>query len=72
MRRVHLSSLLRLLRVEANLTQLQLAEILYQSQSYVSKYENGEQRLDLIELEAICEAVNVPLSTFIKRYLETR
>jgi transcriptional regulator with XRE-family HTH domain len=70
MKKRHLADLLRRVRVEAGLTQTQVAEQLGQTQSYVSKYENGEQRLDLIELEAVCEAVGVPLTTFVRRYLE--
>lgn len=65
-----LAILLRQVRVEAKLTQKQIAESISQTQSYVSKYENGEQRLDLIELEAVCKAVGIPLTEFVRRYLE--
>jgi transcriptional regulator with XRE-family HTH domain len=71
MKKYRLASLLRQVRVDANLTQIQLAEKIGQTQSYVSKYENGEQRLDLIELEAVCEAVGVSLIDFVERYLES-
>lgn len=71
MNKDHLTALLRQIRVEANLTQLQLAERLGHAQSYVSKYETGEQRLDLIELDTICNAVGVPLPKFIERASET-
>ncbi len=57
--------------MEANLTQAQLAEKIGQTQSYVSKYENGEQRLDLTELEAICHALDISLLAFVERYLES-
>lgn len=70
MKKRRLAGLLRQARVEANLTQGQVAEIIGQTQSYVSKYENGEQRLDLIELEAVCKAVGIPLTEFVRRYLE--
>lgn len=70
MKKRRLAALLRQVRVEANLTQAQVAERIGQAQSYVSKYENGEQRLDLIELEAVCAAVNLPLAEFVRRYLE--
>ncbi len=65
-----LAALLRQVRVEAKLTQEQVAVSVGQTQSYVSKYESGEQRLDLIELEAICKAVGLPLTEFVRRYLE--
>jgi transcriptional regulator with XRE-family HTH domain len=66
----HLAALLRKVRLEADLTQTQLAEKIGQTQSYVSKYESGEQRLDLIELESVCDAVDVDLIEFVRRYLE--
>lgn len=71
MKKHRLAALLRQVRLEANLTQSQLADALSVSQSYVSKYENGEQRLDLIELEAVCNAVGVRLTDFVERYLES-
>lgn len=71
MKKSRLAALLRQVRVDANLTQLQLAERIGQTQSYVSKYENGEQRLDLIELEAVCNAAGIPLADFVRRYLES-
>lgn len=71
MRKKRLATLLRQVRLDANLTQLQLAEKIGQIQSYVSKYENGEQRLDLIELEAVCKAVGISLTDFVERYLES-
>lgn len=66
-----LASLLRQVRLEANLTQVQVADKIDQTQSYVSKYESGEQRLDLVELEAVCKAVGVSLTDFVRRYLES-
>jgi transcriptional regulator with XRE-family HTH domain len=70
MKKRHLAALLRRIRIEAKLTQGQVAEKIGQSQSYVSKYECGEQRLDLIELEAICAALETPLMEFVRLYLE--
>ncbi len=71
MKKSRLATLLRQVRLDANLTQSQLADKIGQTQSYVSKYENGEQRLDLIELEAVCIAVGISLSDFVERYLES-
>ena len=71
MKKRQLTTLLRQLRPDAGLTQVDLADRLGQTQSYVSKYESGEQRLDLIEIEAICKAVGTPLKKFIERYLES-
>jgi transcriptional regulator with XRE-family HTH domain len=71
MKKHRLAELLRRVRIEANLTQTQLAERLGQTQSYVSKYENCEQRLDLIEIESVCKAVDIHLLEFVRRYLES-
>lgn len=43
---------LRLARLEAGLTQKQVAKLLNKPQSYVSKCESGERRVDVVELKA--------------------
>ncbi len=65
-----LQSLLREIRVGAGLRQFDLAERLGQPQSFVSKYELGERRLDLPELQQICEACGTSLVEFVRRYEE--
>ena len=65
-----LLGVLKQVRLEASLTQAQLADKLGHGQPYVSKYETGEQRLDLLEIESICQAVGITLQEFIKRYLD--
>ena len=60
--------LLRQFREEAGLRQVDVAERLDQPQSFVSKYESGERRLDLLELELVCEACGTDLSLFVERY----
>ena len=71
MKKQQLAKLLKQIRLDAGLTQSELAEKIGQTQSYVSKYENGEQRLDIIELEAVCKAADLALITFVERYLES-
>jgi transcriptional regulator with XRE-family HTH domain len=66
-----LTAVFRQVRLDAKLTQTALAERLGQSQSYVSKYESGEQRLDLVEIEEICKAVGISLRDFVDKYLES-
>ncbi len=63
-----LQNLLKRFRTEANLKQSELAEILNQSQSFVSKYESGERRLDLLELWQICQALNISLTEFVTEF----
>lgn len=62
-----LQELLRQVRLGAGLRQQDLAKKLAQPQSFVSKYESGERRLDLLELRQICAAVGVPLREFVER-----
>jgi transcriptional regulator with XRE-family HTH domain len=59
-------SLLRTARVEAGLTQADLAKRIGESQSFVSKVERGERRLDVVELRAFCSALNVQFPKFMK------
>src|SRR5260370_42528476 len=60
-----LQLLLRHLRSEARLTQAEVAERVGQPQSFVSKYESGERRLDVLELRAVCSAMGTSLADFI-------
>ena len=60
--------LIREIRQQAELRQIDVAERLKQPQSFVSKYESGERRLDLLELEQVCEACDTDLSNFVQRY----
>ena len=62
-----LIKLLRELRLQAGLTQAELANRLNLPQSFVSKYEAGERRLDLFELQEICSLLNIPLQDFIRK-----
>lgn len=66
-----LRDLLRKVRSEAGLRQVDLAERLGQPQSFVSKYESGERRLDLLELREVCEAADISLESFVSRFEES-
>ena len=44
-------------RSKAGLTQVAVAERLGRPQSFVSKYEVGERRLDVVEFLEVCAAV---------------
>lgn len=52
-------------RQHRGLTQMQLAHSLARPQSFVSKYENGERRLDIIEFLEIAQALDINLFDFI-------
>ena len=63
-----LQKLLRQTRIGAGLSQVELAKKLRRPQSFVSKYESGERRLDLIELGQICQALNISLNDFVRKF----
>jgi transcriptional regulator with XRE-family HTH domain len=65
--RGRLVSLLREMRVEAGLTQTDLAAGIEKDQAYVSRYESGQRRLDVLEVREICQAIGLTLGEFVKR-----
>ncbi len=54
-------------RKNANLTQQELADRLSKPQSFVSKYENRERRLDIVEFIHIARAIGVNPSEVLKK-----
>jgi transcriptional regulator with XRE-family HTH domain len=58
-------------RKNAGVTQEQLAKRLHRPQSFVSKYENGERRLDVIELLQILQTIGVEPINFIKKIVKS-
>jgi transcriptional regulator with XRE-family HTH domain len=65
-----LLDLLRQIRHGAGLRQEDMAARLNEPQSFVSKYESGERRLDLIELRQVCRAAGVTLLELVRRFEE--
>lgn len=63
---VRLLELLVAARQKAGLTQQQLAVRLGKPQSFISKYEGGERRIDVIEFIAIAEALDMDASRAIR------
>jgi len=63
-----LHDLLRQVRLEKRLSQAAVARKLRRPQSFVSKYESGERRLDLVELRQVCRAIGVGLRSFVRRF----
>lgn len=58
-------------RKSAGLTQARLAKLLSKPQSYVSNYERGQRRLDLVELLEIADAIPFAIVLFIDEVLKT-
>ena len=65
-----LSRLLRDLRIAANLTQTEVASALDKPQSYVSKYESGERRLDLVDIADLCPVLGITLPKLAELFLD--
>jgi transcriptional regulator with XRE-family HTH domain len=59
--------LLRGIRVEAGLRQSELASRLGTDQTFISKYESGERRLDILELREVCQVVGIDFVVFIRK-----
>lgn len=57
--------LLRMAREERGLTQADLALRLNETQTFISKCERGERRLDIIELRSWCAALDISFADFV-------
>ena len=55
-------------RLQANLTQTQLAQKLNVPQSFVSKYEHNKRKLDVLEFIKIVQILNQHPTKFIQKY----
>ena len=56
---------LRAKREEKGVTQMQLAERLGVNQTFVSRIETCDRRLDLIELRQICQVLGISFVDFV-------
>jgi len=54
-------------RQKSNLTQQEVAFRIGKPQSYVSKYESGERRLDVVEFLEICNAIGIKPMSILNR-----
>jgi transcriptional regulator with XRE-family HTH domain len=59
--------LLRDARVKAGLSQEEVAKSLARPQSYVSKYESGERRLDVIEFVRVAKVLKLAPADVLKK-----
>jgi transcriptional regulator with XRE-family HTH domain len=55
-------------RVSKGLLQADLADRLRKTQSFVSKYERGERRIDFPEFIAIADALDLDVPAFVDEY----
>ena len=57
---------LRKARLEAGLTQIEVAKKLKRPQSHISNVESGQQRVDVVELQFFARIYNKNINYFIK------
>jgi transcriptional regulator with XRE-family HTH domain len=55
-------------RRRAGLSQVELADKVGQTQSFISKCERGERRIDVVELRAFCRAFGLSLKQFVASF----
>jgi transcriptional regulator with XRE-family HTH domain len=60
----HFLEKLRRARRDAGLTQVEVAARLHRPQSFVSKCESGERRVDLVELQEFARLYEKPITFF--------
>lgn len=66
-----LASMVREARESRGITMRQLAAQLNRPHTVIAKIESGDRRVDLVELEAICDALGVSLVEFVRRYRQS-
>src|SRR5438128_736754 len=59
--------LLQEARETAGITQVELARRLGQTQSFVSKLERGDRRIDIVQLRTLCGIYGLTLPEFVER-----
>ena len=53
-------------REKLGITQVQLADLLKVNQTFISRVETGDRRLDIIELHHICQVLGISFVDFIQ------
>lgn len=54
------------------MTQVELGNRVANTQTFISKIERGERRVDVVEFTEICEALEIDVSTAFQRFLDVR
>lgn len=61
---------IRAQRERKSMTQTEVADMVGLHQTYYSKIELGKREVDLFKAMAICKALDIDLSDFIKEYMK--
>ncbi len=56
------------LRIASGLRQQDLADLINVPQSFISKIESGERRIDMIELRMLCKQLDTDIIEFMKEF----
>ena len=62
----HIVQQLKKARIEAGLDQEEVAKLLKKTQSYISKIESGQRRIDVVQLKELAKIYKKPIDFFIK------
>jgi transcriptional regulator with XRE-family HTH domain len=65
-----LIGMLKEIRKKQKVTQAEMAERIGSDQTYVSKVETMERRIDVIEVRSMCKALGIDFLRFIKDFEE--
>ena len=70
---IYILSMLRAIIKKKNITQKEMADLLHVTQSFISKVENRERRLDVIEFLSWIEVLGASVTEVLPhKYLQTR
>jgi len=58
-------------REKSGLTQIAIADRLGKPQSFISKYERGERRIDFAEFMELADILNIDITDFVSSYQST-
>ena len=62
----HIVQQLKKARIEAGLDQEEVAKLLKKTQSYISKIESGQRRIDVVQLKELAKIYKKDISFFLK------
>lgn len=63
--------MLRAERLRVGISQIDLARKLRRHQSFVSKFESGERRLDVVELLEVLRVLDVEPIRFVRKLIQS-